>query len=169
MNRNRVVLLTVGGLFVVGVALATTYLCLEHFIRSRRDVSAGIIDTGSLIQKINLSKEQKEKLDPMEASLKKDIEKVQVELAQERMALCELLGKDESDPKKLDDYVNRVAALEGQQQRLVVQHLMAMRSVLNPEQKKTLFSSLMQAICKGCRATVPHQKCICGMCDAHAG
>ncbi|MBP9698403.1 MAG: periplasmic heavy metal sensor [Elusimicrobia bacterium] len=165
MKPKRFVVFGLAGVFLLGIAVATVYFSAKYFTHDRQNMSSGVIDTASLIQKMDLSSEQKAKLEPMEASLQKDLNELQVKLAQERMALCELLGKDVTDPEKLDGYVNRVAALEAEQQRRVVQHLAAMRGMLNPEQKKNFFSSLMQAICQGCRATGSGQKCLCGLCE----
>jgi len=164
LNRQKLIAFSLAGLFLGGIAFTTVYFSAHYFAHNSQAAPLGEIDTATLIRKMNLSAEQKKELIPMEASLKKDIDGIQVKLAQERMALCELLSKDTSDPQELDAYVNRVSAMEAQQQRRVVEHLLAMRGLLTPAQKKELFSSLMQAICKGCRSTGSHHKCICGMC-----
>lgn len=165
MNLKRGVLVGVGLVLTLGVAIVTTYLCLEHFVFSRRaTVPQGVVAAHAWAHTIGLSKEQEDRLKPLDASLEKDVKTLQLKLAQERMALCSLLRDGVSDSKELDDYVARVGALESQQQRRVVQHLIEMRNVLTPEQKDKFFNAIMQDICQGCRTTVGHGKDMCGMC-----
>jgi Spy/CpxP family protein refolding chaperone len=67
------------------------------------------------------------------------------------------------DSKELDAYIKRIGALESEQQRRVVQHLMKMRDILTPAQRDQFFAAIMQRICVGCRTAVPGHTCVCGM------
>lgn len=162
MNKRLLVGATLG-LFVFGVALAATYLCLEHFAFSRRETGPGVYSAHNWVHQIGLTKEQEQKLEPLEKSLQQDLKKIQVKLAQDRIALCSLMRQEPSDTKELDKYINQVAQLEAEQQRRVIQHLLVVRNILTPTQRDKFFAAIMQDICVGCRTAVPGQKCLCGM------
>ena len=153
-------------ILIFGVALATTYLCAKHFMASRHSAPVGLEMAHQWAHSIGLTKDQEKKLEPMEASLKKDIDEIQVKLAQERIALCSLMHNSTGDSKELDAYIHRIGVLEAEQQRRVVQHLMGMRDILTPAQRDQFFAAIMQQICVGCRTAVPGHKCVCGM---HSG
>ncbi len=170
MNIKRLTFFFVGFLLIFGVALGATYLCLEHFVFSRQvEQPKSMVNAHGWSNAIGLTKAQEEKLRPLEAALEKDIKGLQLKLAQERMSLCSLLRDDASDSKKLDDYVSRVGALESQQQRRVVEHLIEMRDILTTDQKDKFFNAIMQDICQGCRTTIGNGKDMCGMCAIPKG
>lgn len=169
MNFRRLAIYGVVLLFVFGTAIATTYLCLEHFVYSRRMLPAGVTASHAWAHQIGMTKDQEKKLEPMEAALQKDLDSIQLKLAQERMALCSLMHKGSQDSKELDGYINRVGTLEAEQQRRVVRHLLAMRDILTPEQKDKFFTAIMQGICQGCRTSLKMNKDMCGMCPTKKG
>lgn len=169
MKVRRGFLIGAAMVLTLGVAMVTTYLCLEHFVFSRRTAPQGVVAAHAWVHKIGLTPDQEEKLKPLDVSLEKDLKGLQVKLAQERMALCTLLRDGASDSKELDEYVARVGALESQQQRRVVQHLIVMRDILTPDQKEKFFNAIMQDICLGCRTTIGDGKDMCGMCAIPKG
>lgn len=147
---------------VLGLAILTSFLCLKHFSQSR--MSSGTVAAQTWAKKVNLSTEQKKKLEPLEASLNRDVAALQVRLASERMALCSLMRQEPADKSELDKYINSVSALEAEQQRRVVQHLLAVRDILTPQQKDQFFTAIMQDICQGCRAMTGSQIDMCAQC-----
>lgn len=152
-------------ILIFGIALATSYLCLKHFEAGRQSVPAGVVSAHEWAHSIGLTKDQEKKLEPMELSLKTDIDSLQIKLAQERIALCSLMHSASGDSKELDAYINRIGALEAEQQRRVVGHLLAMRDILTPIQKDKFFAAIMQGICQGCRTSTGNNKDMCGMCN----
>lgn len=170
MNIKRLAFYGVGFLLLFGVALATTYLCLEHFVFSRRvEMSRGVGNVRAWSRTIGLTMEQDQRLKPLEASFEKDIKGFQLRLAQERVALCSLLRDGAVDSKEQDGYISRVGALESQQHRRVVQHLITIREILTLEQRNKFFNSIMQDICLGCRTTIGDERDMCGMCAIPQG
>lgn len=167
MNIRRLAFYGTALLIVFGTAIATTYLCLEHFGYSRHAAPAGVSAAHAWAHQIGLNHEQEAKLEPLEKALQKDLSDLQIKLAQERIALCALMRQDFSDPKELDAYIRRVGALEAEQQKRVVQHLLTMRGLLTPDQKEKFFDAIMQGICQGCRTSTGNGKDMCGMCKLH--
>lgn len=169
MNSRRLIFYGLGLFLVFGTALATTYFGLEHFVYSRRSLPAGVMASHPWAHQIGLNKDQEAKLEPMEATLQKDLDGIQLKLARERLVLCSLMHKGSKDSQELDQYINRVGALEAEQQRRVVRHLLAMRDILTPEQKDKFFTAIMEGICQGCRASLKMDKDMCGMCPIQKG
>jgi Spy/CpxP family protein refolding chaperone len=170
MNKKFILIIGAGFLIVLGFAASTTYMCLKHFSNCQTVApSMAISSAHEWAHKIGLTEDQEQKLAPYEASLKKDMQSIQVKLAEERIALCRLIQQEPANSKKVTEYTERVSALEAKQQQLVINHLIVMRDILTPDQRQKLFSSLMHEICVGCRQMVPGQKCMCGMCkmDGH--
>ncbi len=167
MSRKTILIFAAGSLFVLGLAASTTYLCLKHFsgCQAIAPTSGGIFPAHEWANELSLTLEQKKKIEPDGASLKKDLQPIQVKLAEERIALCRLIQEEPANSKKVTDYSQRVSALEAEQQKLVINHLIVMRDIITPGQREKLFSSLMHEICMSCRKIVPGQKCLCGMCD----
>ena len=141
---------------VFGIALGSTYLILKCCHAHPRVPSLDMAGAHRWIHQLHLTEEQKVKLIPLETSLKVDLEPIQLKLAEARVSLCGVLEKDTTDEKEVDTYVDHVADLESQQQHRIVRHLWEMRSVLTPEQRKTFFTSLTQAVCDNC--LVPFKK-----------
>lgn len=170
MNLKRTILFSLGGLFFMGLAMATTYFCLEHFVYSRKfSKTCSLSRDQKWTHLLGLTPEQEKQLAPFDAALEKDLQEIQLKMAQERMALCTILRDNVGDSKDLEVLVNRIAALESQQQTEVVRHLVNVRNVLTPEQKTKFFSAIMQDICQGCRAISGDGKEICGMCKSSKG
>jgi len=166
MRKKRFFMFGAGFLVLLGIAFGTTYLCLKHFSGCQScGPAAGPISAHEWAHQTGLTREQEKKIEPYEASLKKDLQSIQVKLAEERIALTRLIQEEAADSKKVTEYAQRVSVLEAEQQKLVINHLIVMRDLLNPEQREKLFSSIMHEICEGCRQMVAGQKCICGMCD----
>lgn len=157
-------------LIIFGLLLLTTYLCLDHFaIRHGLTAPQGVINAHVWAHSIGLTKEQEDKLEPLESALEKDINVLQMKLAQERMGLCSLIRNGGSNSKDIDDYVARVGLLESQQLKRVLHHLISMRDLLTPEQKNSFFDAVMRDICAGCRSAAGDGADLCGMCGAPEG
>jgi len=166
MNTKRIFIFGFGLLILLGLATGTTYFWLNRYSGyEHNNPSMDLSSAHAWAHEVGLTKEQEKKLEPYENTLNKDVQALQVKLAEERIALCRLIKEEPAESKKVADYTERVSALEAEQQKLVINHLIVMRDILNPDQREKLFSSLMHEICMGCRQMVPGQKCICGMCD----
>lgn len=153
-----------GTLLVLGVAGGTTYFFLNHVQRQHQALAPGSASVTQWTKGVKLTPEQKKKLEPLEASLKKDLDGLQLQLAKERMSICSIMREETQDTAKIVSYVSKVSALEGQQQRRVIQHLLDIRAILTPEQKDKFFAAIMHDVCENCRMATNTNDCLCGMC-----
>jgi Spy/CpxP family protein refolding chaperone len=155
MTIKRLTLWSAGALAVLAVALGSTYMMLTCCRAHPTVKSLDMTGAHRWIHQLHLTEEQKTNLIPLETSLQKDLEPLQMKLADARVALCGVLGDDNADENQVDRYVDQVADLESQQQHRIVRHLWEMRSVLTPEQRKSFFTSLTQAVCENCLVPPP--------------
>ncbi|MBI4669548.1 MAG: hypothetical protein HY747_10285, partial [Elusimicrobia bacterium] len=81
-----------------------------------------------------------------------------------QITLCRLMmGEDEPDRKTLASVAGKINELRGRREEKTLDHLLAMRQVLNPRQQRKLLAALMKDFCCGCRMA-GGKKCLCGMC-----
>ncbi len=110
---------------------------------------------------IGLSSEQEKTIEPLEKTLKKDLGSVQVELADERMELCRLMHSEPVNRVKLEQQLSTICDLEKKQQMRVVEHLLAMKAVMTPQQKDRFFEQMMRKLCPHCQGQggKDHESC----------
>lgn len=164
---------TVVGFFILTVAVsgATSYWvvkrCSLYGTQNRHHTSAE--NAHRWLHEANLTPEQIKKLTPLETNLKHDLDILQTKIAEQRISICSILMESDGIDKKLSTMVNRVAELEGTQQKLIIQHLLAMRDIMTPVQKEKFFTAIMKDICVGCRSNLCSTSvaCMCGHCDNH--
>ena len=169
MKSKNIIGFLLGIILIVGVSGGTTYFFLHHVQKTHRALSPGASSIYGWSKEVKLTQEQKEKLTPLETALKKDLDGFQTQLAENRMAICELLAKEAPDTPGLNAYVQKVSALEGAQQRRVVEHLLRVRDILTSEQKTKFFAAIMQDICVSCRKASHLNDCVCGLCGVKKG
>jgi len=164
MNRKRFIMAAISALAFVSLAAGVTYFAIGQYALDRPR-SVNELASRQWAREVGLTGDQQKRLAPLEQNLKKDLKDVQTQLANERMALCGILHSGSNDTLQLDQYVRKIAELEGQQQKLVVSHLVAMRDVLTPHQRDRFFNAVMKGICENCRMATHENKCLCGMCN----
>lgn len=164
MNRKRVIVITLAAFAFVSLSAGVTYLALRHGMFKQEGSVTGLASR-KWAREIGLTEDQQKRLAPLEQTLKKDLQKVQMQLANERMALCGILHGGSNDTKELDRYIGKIAGLEAQQQKLVVSHLVSMRDALTPDQRDRFFNAVMKDICQSCRMATDTNTCLCGMCN----
>lgn len=162
MSAKRWIWGGVGALAVLGLALGSTYVMLDRCSLGRSRGGLDIAKAHRWVHQMNLSSDQEANLAPLEISLQRDLEPLQLQLAEERTALCGYLADDTVDEKQLESAVNRVADLEIQQQRRILRHLREMRSILTPAQRRDFFTSLQRAVCENCGMSAQAgSRCLC--------
>ncbi len=155
------ILLTVVAL----VSAGTSYLVARNH-EEPAPANPDIANARKWLHETELDADQLEKLEPHEAALRRDLTSLQILLAQERIAIINLIRDGKSTPESIKNHVNRVSQLEAAQQELVVNHLSTMSQILTPDQKDKFFTSMMSGICTGCREGFckPGTPCMCGNC-----
>ncbi|OVE76958.1 hypothetical protein BVX98_03905 [bacterium F11] len=164
---KKILLLSIGIIVTAGAVTGLTLFGLQHFMSGHQKNLSGFDAAHHTLHRLNLTEDQKYQLNPHETALKKGLDDLQLQLAEKRISVCTLLNVSSSDKEKIMASVDEIGALQTQQQKLVVQHLLAMRDTLTPEQSEEFFGAMMTDICLKCRKhlCLTDEKCMCGKCS----
>lgn len=164
MNR-RVWIVSLSVVVLIGVLASLTWCCMDIMMK-RHMTQGAFLDSETWPRVLNLTADQRLKINPLEANFKKEIAGLQADLATKEIRLCRLMmttGKP--DAKAMQEALNEVSSLRKQKDEVTLNHLIALREVLNPDQQKKLYTTLMQDICIGCRQGAGEKTDYCGLCN----
>ena len=165
---KKIVIVSVVVLSVIGLSLGTTYIGMKFMAGHQKD-SHEFSSAHKALHKLKLTKEQKEKLEPLEKELKEELNALQIKMATERIVVCSMMGSTGGDWTDIDASVEKIGALQTEQQKIVVRHLYKMKDILTEEQRSQFFGAMMEEICRSCRAQtgLSEAQCLCGHCAYH--
>ena len=164
---SRKFLPIVGGmLLAVGLLAFGTWRCMGWMVDCRMRTAQGTLWSSETWPKLlNLSAEQRSKVQPLEKDLAGDMNRLQNDLTQKQIALCRaMMSPARPDAKAMARTVDEISTLQKQEQQKMLAHLLSLRQVLTPDQQKVLFTTMMQDICQGCRRTTGAKQDYCGLC-----
>lgn len=111
-----------------------------------------------------LDREQRARMDTLDAALQKDLAKNDFDTAQVRVAVCDSIKRGKSGAAEIERYSSQLGRLQAEREKRMLLNLVQARAVLTDEQRDKYFSSMMQKICAGCRRGAQDGgRCICGM------
>lgn len=164
MNRKIGSILVPTVLAFVALLAFGTWHCMG-WIMDRRMAQGVLRDSETWPKILNLTNDQRAKIEPLEKSMRSDMNRLEDDLAQKQIALCGMMmSSDQPDTKTMNQLLNDISALRNRKERGMVSHLTALRQVLSPAQQKVLFTTMMQDICQGCRRSTGGHKDHCGLC-----
>lgn len=165
MNRRNVL---IAALILAGVGLLAygTWCCLDWMAKRHVHAAHGSLWASETWPKLlSLSPDQRSQIAPMEKALEENSNRLQIELAQNQIALCRMMmSQAKPDPAAMRKVASRISDLRKQREEKTLTHLLALREILNPDQQKKLFTTMMRDICQGCRTATGGKKDYCGMC-----
>lgn len=152
-------------LLATGILAAGTWHCLG-WMTQRQMNQGNLMASSTWTKMLNLTTDQRSKIQPLETSLRKEMALMQTELAMHEMTLCRLtMGSAPLDRKAISKELGTLTDLQRRKEERVIDHLAALRGILTPGQQKTLFMTLMTDICRGCRQATGSRKDYCGLCN----
>lgn len=164
MNR-KTVFYSLGAVFAVGVVAFGTWCALYRVASCQAAVSTKTVAIDQWPDLLKLDSKQRREIEPMLGDLKKEMNQIEAELATGHISLCQLMMMPETtDQKSAESLMNQMAELRKRKDQKMVEHLFAIRGLLNSDQQKTLFMTMMQDICVQCRAATGDHKDRCGFC-----
>lgn len=164
MNR-RVWIISLSLAALIAVLASLTWCCMDLMMK-RNMSQARLSQSETWDQKLNLSAEQRAKINPLEKALMKDLDEIQAKIAQFQMDNCKaMMSSGPLDRKVLTQNLDAIDGLQRHKNERTVDHLMALREILNPDQQKMLLTTIMRDICQGCRVSTGGRRDYCGMCD----
>lgn len=99
-----------------------------------------------LHEQLNLTTEQDTKLEPIEAKFAKRKEALEAEIHQANRELATAINEDGNYSPRVKQSVDKTHAAMGELQKVTLEHLFEMHSVLTPEQRKKLNSLTTDAL-----------------------
>jgi Spy/CpxP family protein refolding chaperone len=85
-----------------------------------------------------ITPQQKDQIDAIMTEGRDSIEALRNDLFQKRYELNLLIAEKNPDPAAIDAKITEISALQAQMERLIVQHIIAVRAILTPEQQQML-------------------------------
>lgn len=173
MNKRTFLISAFAFVVIAGLSAAVTYRCFKA-MRSGSMASAATdhsigTKASQVLAGMDLSNEQQMKIKQLGGEFNKNFTDIQTQLATERISLCTLMMSTAAANAGVQPYIGRISRLETDQHRLVVEHLLSLKDVLNPEQNKKFFGAMMEDICQGCQEMCGISKDFCGMCEGLKG
>lgn len=160
-RKNTIFVLT--AVIAVGVVSLGTWKFLAHVSACRVESQSASIDQWPILLKLDPN--QKEKIEPMMKQFKEETDEIQARMAVNHISLCQLMmTPDASDKNKVAALLKEAAILRQEKDTKMVDHLFSLRGLLNPEQQKILFTTMMKDICAQCRIETGGKTDYCRMC-----
>jgi Spy/CpxP family protein refolding chaperone len=100
-----------------------------------------------LDDKLNLTAEQRAHLTASRAALLERVAQTRHELVAERDVLAGLLAQPVPDRERIDTQLDRIAALQRLAQECVIEHLLAEKDLLLPEQRRLFDEFVLRCVC----------------------
>jgi periplasmic protein CpxP/Spy len=97
-----------------------------------------------LHEKLNLSEEQWERIEPRLREFRQSAQSVCQDVSQLRLELVELIAAPTSDLEAIASKQEEIQAGQRKMQGLVIDHLLAEKEVLTPEQRERLFTMIRE-------------------------
>lgn len=150
MNKRRwIFLLSFVAIFALGATSSFLFVktCAVKSMASKDDLTS----FHAWAHTIGLTTDQESQIEPLEQSLKRDVSSIQTRLAEERMTLCRFMHEQPMNRSRIDRQLESVCELEKAQQKRVIDHLLAMKAVMTPEQNDRFYQQMMSQMCPHCR------------------
>jgi Spy/CpxP family protein refolding chaperone len=164
MNR-RVWIISLSLVALIAVLASLTWCCMDLMMK-RHMSQAHLSQSATWDQKLNLTAEQRAKINPLEKTFMKDVDEIQAKITQFQMDNCRtMMSSGPLDRKVLAQNLSAITDLQRRKDERTVDHLMALREILNPDQQKILLTTIMRDICQGCRVSTGGKRDYCGMCN----
>ncbi len=146
--KKRIILFAILFLTVMNLAALATWgykrLCI--YCGGKRCPQTTITADDILQKKLHLSEEQLARMKQIRCEYHRKTANISRELAERRLLLSKMIMDDIDDFNKIDRICNQMDSLQAAMQRIVVQHLLAQKKILEPEQRQ-IFSTLMMNCC----------------------
>ena len=98
---------------------------------------------------IQLSNEQKQKVEEIRKEFLPKVEKVRKELRQKRLQLNDLLFASNPDMKAIEDKSKEISDLQSNLEKEVVLHILKEKEILAPEQRRQFYEIIKKEFEKG--------------------
>jgi len=143
MNKKMLLLL-----LVCSVALNLGFVGVYAFnMISRLDATPSkdcpyTLKSGYLYTTLGLNQTQLERIEPLVREFHEKVAAIRGKGIEQRDRLVEAMAQETVDRATIDAIQRNIAARQSEMQQLVVNHILSMKEVMNPEQRSRFFESM---------------------------
>ena len=95
-------------------------------------------------RELTLSEEQTAQLDVYRTTFHAELDSVSMQLVAERTEMAHALLEERVDSARVNGILDNISRLQSTAQKRVISHLLSVKSMLRPEQKKKFFAIVLQ-------------------------
>lgn len=92
--------------------------------------------SAALAEKLDLTPEQRAAMKEADASFRKEVGAARAELVKKRGHLLSLIKAEKADKAAIDAALGEIAALQGEIEAAAVEHMLAEKAILTPQQRE---------------------------------
>jgi Spy/CpxP family protein refolding chaperone len=108
-----------------------------------------MLRTASLAQALQLSEEQRDAIEAIDAEFQRDRQQIRERHREHRGELLDLLRESPPDRERIDRKIEEISETQVEMQRLAVNHLLDVSAELDDQQREKLFELIDEAMCPG--------------------
>ncbi|WP_029460629.1 Spy/CpxP family protein refolding chaperone [Solidesulfovibrio alcoholivorans] len=101
-------------------------------------------DDNPLYKLLNLKSDQLEAIESIAGDFHQKIEKLSMAVQQKRTAMMSMMERDDIDYQTVNAERNDIWQLQSAIQQIVFEHILQMKKILTPEQRKIFFQTMRQ-------------------------
>ena len=109
----------------------------------------GMLRTDSLAAKLELSEEQRDAIEAINAEFQRDRQKIRERHREHRGELLDLLRESPPDRERIDRKIEEISETQVEMLRVAVNHLLDVSAELDDQQRERLFELIDEAMCPG--------------------
>jgi Spy/CpxP family protein refolding chaperone len=139
-------------ILVLSLAMNTAVLTVAgyKYYKRNRDLSEATLHSQErnyhFYEKLGLTPVQLAKMNPMANTFHKNLKSLHSDMEAKKNAMINLLSGEEVSPARIEEIRKEMAAIQGRIQKVVIAHVLDVKEILNPIQRKRFFELLSKSM-----------------------
>jgi Spy/CpxP family protein refolding chaperone len=139
-------------ILVLSLAMNTAVLTVAgyKYYKRNRDLSEATLHSQErnyhFYEKLGLTPVQLAKMNPMANTFHKNLKSLHSDMEAKKNAMINLLSGEKVSPARIEEIRKEMAAIQGRIQKVVIAHVLDVKEILNPIQRKRFFELLSKSM-----------------------
>ena len=139
-------------ILVLSLAMNTAVLAVAgyKYYKRNRDLSEATLHSQErnyhFYEKLGLTPVQLAKMNPMANTFHKNLKSLHSDMEAKKNAMINLLSGENVSPAKIEEIRKEMATIQDSIQKVVIAHVLDVKEVLNPSQRKRFFELLSKSM-----------------------
>ena len=139
-------------LLVLSLAMNTAVLTVAgyKYYKRNRDLSEATLHSQErnyhFYEKLGLTPVQLAKMNPMANTFHKNLKSLHSDMEAKKNAMINLLSGEKVSPARIEEIRKEMATIQGRIQKVVIAHVLDVKEILNPIQRKRFFELLSKSM-----------------------